>query len=463
MLALFVTTTVLVAASEQQLQVFFSEDFADITSATGSQWVETKSGETEEYALATTFEDDGENKVLSPKFGGDNHFAIQAKFEPEGQLVAEVPSFTDSPPLVVQYDVTYNNPVTCGGSYIKLMSATDGTAAEDLTGDSKYTIMFGPDYCNLKPRIHFIFTLEYPNDPSRTMEVHCKQGNLSPSFFNDKKTHLLTLILNGDNSYIINVDNEEYSSGSIGDEADCAPLQPKEIKDPSDTKPTDWVEVATIADPEHVKPADWVTEETIPDPTATMPEDWIEDDDGEWEAPNIANPEYKVWDQKMVENPEYKGVWEQKTMPNPDYFHEANPFGKLKPIDGVAFELVVNDPGLELDNVYMVGGLGMSPVEAARQKANETWHVRRMQQDAAALAAQNSDWVGNLLTGNFDGTHVAAIVTAVIVLGAFLFWFCASGADDADDAEDKKEGAAAAEEKTEEKAEKKTDGEKKDE
>ena len=50
------------------------------------RWVETKSGETEEYALATTFEDDGENKVLSPKFGGDNHFAIQAKFSlPEGR------------------------------------------------------------------------------------------------------------------------------------------------------------------------------------------------------------------------------------------------------------------------------------------------------------------------------------------------------------------------------------------
>ena len=71
----------------------------------------------------------------------------------------------------------------------------------------------------------------------------------------------------------------------------------------------------------------------------------------------------------MIENPEYKGKWEQKKMPNPEYFHEPNPFHKLKPVDGVAFELVVNDPGLELDNVLLVGGLGLSPIEAARTKA----------------------------------------------------------------------------------------------
>ena len=54
----------------------------------------------------------------------------------------------------------------------------------------------------------------------------------------------------------------------------------------------------------------------------------------------------------MVENPAYKGPWEQKDMANPDYFHEANPFSKLKPFDAIAFELVVNDPGLQFDNVY---------------------------------------------------------------------------------------------------------------
>ena len=122
------------------------------------------------------------------------------------------------------------------------------------------------------------------------MEVHCKQGDLDSEFFSDGKSHLLTLILNGDNSYLIKVDNEEHASGSIGNEEDCTPQPEKMIKDPSDTKPADWVEDPEIADPEHVKPADWVTEEEIADPTATQPEDWIEDDDGAWEAPMIANP-----------------------------------------------------------------------------------------------------------------------------------------------------------------------------
>ena len=148
------------------------------------------------------------------------------------------------------------------------------------------------------------------------MEVHCKQGNLPPQFFSDQKTHLLTLAMRPDNTYSIKVDNDEYAAGNLGDEGDCVPQEPKEIKDPADTKPADWVEEAEIADPEYVKPADWVEEQEIPDPAAAKPEDWQDEDDGEWEAPTIPNPAYKVWEQKMIENPAYKGPWVQKDMAN---------------------------------------------------------------------------------------------------------------------------------------------------
>ena len=31
----------------------------------------------------------------------------------------------------------------------------------------------------------------------------------------------------------------------------------------------------------------------IPDPDAKKPDDWDDEEDGEWESPNIDNPEYK--------------------------------------------------------------------------------------------------------------------------------------------------------------------------
>ena len=71
-------------------------------------------------------------------------------------------------------------------------------------------------------------------------------------------------------------------------------LEPKEIKDPDASKPADWVEQAKIPDPDVVKPEgyDDIPAE-IPDPEAKKPDDWDDEMDGEWEPPQIDNPEYK--------------------------------------------------------------------------------------------------------------------------------------------------------------------------
>ena len=49
-----------------------------------------------------------------------------------------------------------------------------------------------------------------------------------------------------------------------------------------------------INDPEAVKPEDWDQPVEKTDANAVMPEEWDEDEDGEWEAPTIPNPEFKV-------------------------------------------------------------------------------------------------------------------------------------------------------------------------
>lgn len=88
------------------------------------------------------------------------------------------------------------------------------------------------------------------------------------------------------------IDNEEVSSGDL--EKDWNFLPPKMITDPSQSKPEDWDDKPTIDDPEDKKPEDWDKPEHIPDPEASKPDDWDDEMDGEWEAPMIDNPDYKV-------------------------------------------------------------------------------------------------------------------------------------------------------------------------
>ena len=41
---------------------------------------------------------------------------------------------------------------------------------------------------------------------------------------------------------------------------------------------------------------------------------------GTWEAPVIANPEYKgEWKPTMIDNPDFQGVWVAPDIPNPEY------------------------------------------------------------------------------------------------------------------------------------------------
>ncbi|WP_348240930.1 hypothetical protein, partial [Salmonella enterica] len=70
-------------------------------------------------------------------------------------------------------------------------------------------------------------------------------------------------------------------------------LPPKKNKEHEAKKPEDCDEKDYIPDPEDKKPEgyDDIPKE-IPDPDAKKPEDWDDEEDGEWTAPTIANPEY---------------------------------------------------------------------------------------------------------------------------------------------------------------------------
>jgi calreticulin len=181
--------------------------------------------------------------------------------------------------------------------------------------ETPYNVMFGPDICGSSTRkVHFIL--------SKNGKNHLIKKNIQAE--TDEYTHIYTAVLNADNTYQVFVDGEEKAAGSVEEDWDILP--PKKIRDPSVSKPGDWVDEKHIDDPEDVKPEGWddIPSE-IADPDAKKPEDWDDELDGEWESPRVSNPEYKgLWSAKKIENPAYKGEWVHPEIDNPDYSEDKS-------------------------------------------------------------------------------------------------------------------------------------------
>ncbi|KAF9978195.1 hypothetical protein BGZ73_003376 [Actinomortierella ambigua] len=320
--------------------------------------------------------------------------------------------------LVVQYEVKAQKGLECGGAYIKLLTdSKEGVKFKEFSDKTPYTIMFGPDKCGSTNKVHFIFRHKNP----KTGEYEEKHLQSAPMAKVGPMTNLYTLIVKPDQTYEIKINNESMSSGSLLENFQPPVNPPKEIDDPNDKKPADWVDVDKIPDPKAtkpddwdedaparivdenaVKPDDWLEDEQaeIPDPEAVKPDDWDDEEDGDWVAPTIANPKcanngcgpwtrpmianpaYKgKWSAPMIDNPAYKGVWAPRKIANPDFFEDLTP-SNFEKIGAVGFEIWTMQDDILFDNIYV----GHS-VEDAEQLAAETWEIKsksEKKQDEAA-------------------------------------------------------------------------------
>merc|ERR1712159_558717 len=180
----------------------------------------------------------------------------------------------------------------------------------------------------------------------------------------------------------VEVDQEKLYEGSIKD--DWEVLKPKEIPDPEDKKPSDWVDSSMMDDPEDKKPGDWVeeSEKRIVDAEAKKPDDWDDEEDGEWEAPMKDNPAYKgEWSVKRISNPAYKGFWEAKKIANPkfvddDAVYKYADFGfigmDLWQVKGGAIfdNIIITDDSAEADG-FLKKWKDLSEVEKAKKKEED--------------------------------------------------------------------------------------------
>jgi calreticulin len=328
-------------------EIYFSEEFND---GWNQRWVLSKSKGA----------DAGEFKISAGKYFTDEaaekglQTSQDAKFY---QISAEIKEFSNKDkPLVLQFTVKHEQNIDCGGGYVKILPA--GLDQENFNGDSEYNIMFGPDICGATKRVHFIVTYKGKNHLIKN-EIRAES---------DEFTHLYTLILNPDQTFQVLIDNKEVRKGNLLEAFDFLP--PREINDPSVSKPADWVDEKEIVDPEAKKPEDW---DSIPaqitDPEAKQPEDWDTELDGEWEAPQIPNPDFKgEWKAPRIPNPAYKGEWVHPKIANPE-FQEDNEIYAFKSNKFIGIEIWQVKSGTIFDN-FLVTDSVETAAEWAEKSAN---------------------------------------------------------------------------------------------
>ncbi|XP_010217980.1 PREDICTED: calmegin [Tinamus guttatus] len=323
------------------------------------------------------------------------------------------PFIFDDKPLIVQYEVNFQEGIDCGGAYVKLLSRSDDLDLEYFFDKTPYTIMFGPDKCGEDYKLHFIFRHKNPKTGEYD-EKHAKQSVADlKKFYMDKKTHLYTLVLKPDDTFEMLIDQSVVSKGSLLEDMIPPVNPPKEIDDPNDKKPDDWDERAKIPDPNAVKPDDWDEDEPlkiedpdavkpegwlddepkyIPDPHAKKPKDWDEEMDGEWEAPQIPNPKCETapgcgpwvhpvmnnpkykgkWKPPMIDNPNYQGIWRPRKISNPDYFEDLHPF-EMTAVSAIGLELWSMTSDIYFDNFIIC-----SEKEVADRWAADGWGLKKL-------------------------------------------------------------------------------------
>ncbi|KAL3310832.1 hypothetical protein Ciccas_010597 [Cichlidogyrus casuarinus] len=218
-----------------------------------------------------------------------------------------------------------------------------------------------PDICGISTKkVHVIFTHNGKNHLVKK-DIRCKD---------DELTHMYRLIVKPTNEYEVEIDDESVEKGSLEEDFDILP--PKEIEDDSVKKPADWVDEKMMPDENDKKPEDWDKPKTIPDPAAKKPDDWDDEMDGEWEPPQIDNPDYKGdWKAKMIENPDYKGPWIQPKKPNPDYKEDKELYA-FEDFGGIGFDLWQVKSGTIFDNLAICDDL-----DECKKLTKGVWQARQ--------------------------------------------------------------------------------------
>ncbi|XP_062976907.1 calnexin isoform X2 [Elgaria multicarinata webbii] len=359
------------------------------------------------------------------------HHAVSAKLTK--------PFVFDTKPLIVQYEVNFQSGIECGGAYVKLLTKGHELNLDQFHDKTPYTIMFGPDKCGEDYKLHFIFRHKSPKT-GKYEEKHAKRPDADlKNYFTDKKTHLYTLVLNPDNSFEVLVDQTVVNSGNLLSDMTPAVNPPREIEDPNDQKPEDWDEDMD---------GEWEA------PQIANPKCESAPGCGAWQRPTIDNPNYKgKWKPPMIDNPNYQGIWKPRKIPNPDFFEDLVPF-KMSPFNAVGLELWSMTSDIFFDNFIICTDRAV-----ADDWGNDGWGLKK-----AADGAAEPGVVSQMITAAEERPWLWVVYILTVGLPVFLIvLFCCSGKKQPSAAEYKKTDAPQPDVNEEEKVEEKDKGEAEDE
>jgi hypothetical protein len=383
----------------------FTDDWAERWTVSEATKKTPVGGETFSYVGKWSVEDgdpvviEGDKGLVAKSKAA--HHAISAPFAS--------PIDFSTKPLVVQYEVKYQKGGNCGGGYLKLLEDGFQTSGKEFEDKTPWVVMFGPDLTCPGTKVHFIFRHKNPV----TGEYEEKHLSEAPRPSIEKQTNLYTLAVFPNQTYEVFFNSDSQSKGSLLENFTPPVNPPKEIDDPEDKKPADWVDEQKIPDPSATKPDDWDEDapfeipdedaekpegwlddepEQIPDPDSEKPEEWDDEEDGEWVAPLVRNPKceeapgcgewkrpvkpnpaYKgKWYAPMIDNPAYKGEWAPRKITNPAWFEDKTPTKSLNKIGGVGIELWTMTEDILFDNIYVGHSL-----EDAHKLAQETYAIKK--------------------------------------------------------------------------------------
>jgi len=372
--------------------------------------------------------------------------------------------------FVFQYEVRMHDGLTCGGAYMKLLALK--IPADEFDDKTRYSVMFGPDKCGTDTNKVHLITQVFNPVSEEWVEHHLKEA---PKVKLDKSTHLYTLVVKkGQQEYEILIDNKSVKKGKFANDFEPPFQPPKEINDPEDEKPEDWVDNEKMDDPEAVKPDDWDEDaprkildpeaskpdcwhdeepDEVPDPEAEKPEGWDDEDDGEFEAPlvpnplctddcgcgkwvhpMIANPDYKgKWKAPKIDNPDYIGEWEPRIIANPAYYEHKPEHRRISDIKGLAIDIWTMTKDIGFDNIFL--GIDKSKAFAFTQVS---WKPKYELEEAEKKAkkAASSGEEGRMAelvrtVKEFVMDYTPQVVFTTIILVISLSWWCCGRKDQA--------------------------------
>lgn len=318
---------------------------------------------------------------------------------------------------VFRYSVRLQNGLECGGAYIKLLLADKNRKPEDFSNETPYLLMFGPDRCGTTQKTHFILRHQNPLN----LEWEEKHYNPSVPPKSDRLSHLYTLEIRPDNQVRIYIDGEQMTAGTLLENMVPPISPPGEIDDPEDKKPANWIDAKTISDLTATKPANWDQPATIYNDNAIKPDDWDDDVDGEWEPPQMPNPDYKgEWKPPQIPNPDYMGEWKPKRIPNPNFFVDEHPHN-LPEIDGIGFELWTMNDGIVFDNIIVTTNKALADVFGKvgfTQRSTEENRVTAERKAALEKESNEVDSAGKLFSVVMAYMSANPIVAAAVFIAA---------------------------------------------